>query len=166
MFKVRQADTGDLLAINKIYNHYVINTAITFDEQIWDLTKRHQWFAAFNNGPYQLLVAEQQGVIAAFASTSAFRPKTAYSRSAEVTIYTNQEQVSKGLGTQLYNSLIANAGQHFHRLYAVIALPNEASMSLHANFGFVETGRLNEVGYKFGRYHNVAMLEKSLDQAR
>ncbi|MCP4879966.1 MAG: N-acetyltransferase, partial [Gammaproteobacteria bacterium] len=57
MFKVRQANTGDLLAINNIYNHYVINTAITFDEQTWDLTKRHQWFAAFNNAPYQLLVA-------------------------------------------------------------------------------------------------------------
>ena len=73
-----------------------------------------------------------------FAYTSAFRPKTAYNRSAEVTVYTNQQLAPKGAGTKLYEALLASAEPHFHRLYAVIALPNPGSLGLHAKLGFKE----------------------------
>ncbi len=160
MAQVRSATLDDMPAVNGIYNHYVHHTAITFDEQPWPLSQRQAWFAKFAEGPYELLICEHNDQVVGFAYTSAFRPKTAYNRSAEVTIYT--KLAPKGSGTELYKTLLASAEQNFHRLYAVIALPNPESIGLHTKLGFKEVGLLNEVGYKFGVYHSVAMLEKQL----
>ena len=163
MTHIRPATLPDMQAVNDIYNHYVHHTAITFDEQPWPLQQRHTWFEKFADGPYQLLVCEHNDQVVGFAYTSDFRPKTAYNRSAEVTVYTNQQLAPKGAGSKLYKALITRAEQHFHRLYAIIALPNPGSLGLHAKLGFKEIGQLNEVGYKFGAYHSVALLEKRLD---
>ena len=162
MTQVRAATLNDMQAVNDIYNHYVHHTAITFDEQPWPLSQRQAWFAKFAEGPYELLVCEHNAQVVGFAYTSDFRPKTAYNRSAEVTVYTNQELAPKGSGTELYKTLLAKAEPHFHRLYAIIALPNPGSIGLHEKLGFKEVGILNEVGYKFGVYHSVALLEKRL----
>ena len=163
MTQIRTARLADMQALNDIYNHYVHHTAITFDEQPWPLSQRQNWFGKFTDSPYELLVCEFEGQVIGFAYTSAFRPKTAYSRSAEVTIYTYQKLAPKGAGTKLYEALLTSAEKHFHRLYAVIALPNPGSLALHAKLGFKEVGLFNDVGYKFGVYHSVAMLEKQLD---
>ena len=162
MTQVRAATVDDMQAVNDIYNHYVANSAITFDEEPWPLSQRQLWFAKFADGPYELLISEHEDQVIGFAYTSAFRPKTAYNRSAEVTVYSNQQLAPKGAGTKLYEALLASAEPHFHRLYAVIALPNPGSLGLHAKLGFKEVGILNDVGYKFGVYHSVALLEKQL----
>ena len=155
------ATSKDLQSINDIYNHYVRHTHITFDVELWTLVQRQQWFSQFSEDRYTLLVAKQQEQVVGFSYTSAFRPKQAYQQSAEVTIYTDTSLAPKGTGSNLYNALIDSA-QQFHRLYAVIALPNLASLKLHQAFGFICVGKLNEVGYKFGKYHTVKLLEKRL----
>ena len=158
---VRQAMVTDLGAINDIYNFYIENTVITFDEEPWPISQREQWFSGLHKSNHRILVATLQDKVVGFAYTAPFRPKTAYQRSAEVTIYTNQEAI-KGTGSALYENLLAEAEQTFHRLYAVITLPNDQSIALHKKFGFAEVGMLDESGFKFGQYHSVAILEKRL----
>ncbi len=160
---IRPATVADLGAINNIYNHYVLNTHITFDEQPWTLAQRQTWFAKFNDSPYSINVALINGTVCGFSYTSTYRPKSAYQRSAEVTIYTDAELAPKGTGTKLYEQLITNAKGVFHRLYAIIALPNQASIALHRKLGFRTVGELSDVGYKFDQYYSTVMLEKQLD---
>ncbi|MDC9719102.1 MAG: GNAT family N-acetyltransferase [Gammaproteobacteria bacterium] len=95
--------------------------------------------------------------------TQEFRAKAAYDHSAEVTIYVHPQLQTKGVGTALYHQLLPKlAALSIHRLYAIIALPNDVSVGLHKKFGFAQVGLLNEVGSKFGNKINVAMLEKRL----
>ena len=160
---VRPAVAKDMEAINGIYNHYVLNTHITFDIEPWSNKKRLQWFTKFNGESYQLWVAEIAGRVQAFAYTGQFRAKAAYDSSVEVTIYAHHQLQTKGIGKALYNQLLTNLA-HFkiHRLYAVIALPNNVSIGLHKTLGFEEVALLHEVGSKFGKKISVAMLEKRL----
>ena len=164
---VRPAKAADLSAINDIYNHYVRATHITFDIEPWSLAQRQQWFEQFDGKAYQLWVAVIDGQVEAFAYTTKFRPKAAYNSTAEVTIYAHHEisqrGLPKGIGKALYNKLLNNLTQFgLHRLYAVIALPNDISIGLHEQLGFKKVGILEQVGMKFGRYISVAMLEKRL----
>lgn len=161
---IRPATAADLGAINDIYNHYVLNTHITFDEQPWPLQQRQQWFSKFTGSQYSLNVAVENGIVRGFSYTSSYRPKSAYNRSAEVTIYTAHAQAPKGTGTKLYQQLIADAEGVFHRLYAIIALPNEGSIGLHKKLGFKQVGELSDVGYKFGQYYSTVILEKQLER--
>lgn len=160
---VRPAVAQDMAAINSIYNHYIVNTHITFDIVPWTNKKRLQWFTKFNGKRYQLWVAEIAGQVRAFAYTSQFRTKAAYESSVEVTIYAHYQLQTKGIGKALYSKLLTNlADFEIHRLYAVIALPNEISIGLHKKLGFEEVAILNEVGSKFGKKISVSMLEKRL----
>jgi len=160
---IRPALENDLTRINDIYNHYVRNTHITFDIEPWSAQQRLAWFAQFNGTSYQLWVAEVDGQVQAFVYAGQFRAKAAYDSAAEVTIYAHHQLQSKGLGTALYGKLLTNlAGPGLHRLYAVIALPNDVSVGLHKKLGFEQVGLLNEVGRKFGKKISVAMLEKRL----
>ena len=182
---VRPGLLGDLDVINSIYNHYVCHTHVTFDIEPWSMTKRLDWFSKFDGKGYQLWVAEVDGKVQAFAYTGQFRAKAAYNSSAEVTIYGHhqlpikavgnstgleeglskglEEGLGKGLGKALYNKLLANLAEFgIHRLYAVIALPNNISMGLHQQLGFKQVAILDEVGSKFGKMISVAMLEKRL----
>ena len=91
-------------------------------------------------------------------------PKPAYSTSVEVSVYCAPEAAGRGVGTLLYASLFeALAGEDLHRAYAGITQPNEASVRLHARFGFRPIGMYEEVGRKFDRYWDVAWYEKKLD---
>ena len=159
--QVRKAVAGDLQTINDIYNDYILHTTITFDEQLWSLQQREQWFCQYQHGPHSVLVALSEGLVVGFAYTSPFRYKSAYQRSAEVTVYTHKV-APKGSGTQLYKALMQAVDGHFHRLYAMVSLPNDKSLGLHAKCGFQQVGILDDVGYKFDRYHSVAILEKQL----
>jgi phosphinothricin acetyltransferase len=160
---VRRASAGDMDAINGIYNHYILNTHITFDIEPWSIKKRLEWFSKFNGTSYQLWVAEIAGRVQAFAYTGQFRAKAAYDSSVEVSIYAHHQLQIKGIGAAMYSKLLTNLA-HFkiHRLYAVIALPNDVSIGLHKKLGFEQVAMLNEVGSKFGKKISVAMLEKRL----
>jgi len=160
---IRPALESDLDSINDIYNHYVRHTHITFDIEPWSTQKRLEWFSKFNSADHQLWVAEFDGKVQAFVYTSEFRAKAAYNSSAEVTIYAHHQLQTKGIGRALYGNLLPKlAGLGIHRLYAVIALPNDVSIGLHKKLGFKEVGLLDEVGSKFGKKISVAMLEKKL----
>jgi phosphinothricin acetyltransferase len=162
--EVRPAREGDLPAINDLYNHYIVNTPITFDVEPWSLAQRREWLSHYaQEGPHRALVALEDGRVAGYASSSPFRPKAAYRTSVEASVYLAPGFGGRGLGSVLYRSLFAVlAEQPVHRVLAGVTLPNPASLALHARFGFRSIGVFDEVGHKFGRYWSVQWLEKLL----
>ncbi len=98
-----------------------------------------------------------------YASSSPFRPKAAYETSVEASIYLASDATGLGIGTALYSRLFEElAGEDVRRALGGIALPNPASIALHARFGFTLVGTYTEQGRKFGRYWDVAWYEKGL----
>lgn len=164
MLTVRPARLSDLAAIVEIYNHYVIETAITFDVEPFSVETRRPWFEAFSDGGrHRLLVAEEAGVVAGYACSHPFRAKAAYDTSIETTIYLAHELRGRGIGVQLYTALFeALEGEDLHRALAGITEGNPGSIALHERLGFRPTGVLTHVGRKFDRYWDVAWLEKQL----
>jgi phosphinothricin acetyltransferase len=164
MIEVRYAVAEDLPALTAIYNHYVSHTAATFDIEPFEAAARHGWFSHYaRTGPHRLLVAVRDGEIVGYASSSTFRPKPAYETSIEVTVYLDPKATAGGIGTVLYERLFAELrDEPLHRAYAVIALPNPASVALHARFGFVEIGTMTEVGRKYDQWWDVLMMQRPL----
>ncbi|MFI8827731.1 GNAT family N-acetyltransferase [Streptomyces sp. NPDC053431] len=164
--QVRAGGEGDLAALTELYNHYVRETAITFDTEPFAPEQRLPWLRSHpEDGPHRLLVAQdtRSGEILGYATSSPFRPKAAYATSVEVSVYLSPTAGGRGIGTLLYEELFeALATEDVHRAYAGIAQPNEASARLHARFGFRPVGTHREVGRKFGRYWDVAWFEKEL----
>jgi phosphinothricin acetyltransferase len=179
---VREAQAADRAAIVDVYNHYVEHTAITFDLTPFTVATRAPWFETFGilgedrpagaDAPeepprrHRLLVIEDAtlpGGIGGYACSGPLRPKAAYDRSVETTVYLHPDARGRGLGRTLYGALLdALAASDVHRCYGVITLPNDASMALHARLGFREVGRLTECGRKFDRWWDVVWMERGL----
>jgi phosphinothricin acetyltransferase len=159
---IRAAGEGDLPAILRIYNHYVETSHATFDTEPMTVGQRTGWMQQFDEtGPYRLIVAHRGPSLCGFAYSAQFRSRPAYDVSVETTVYVAPKAIGRGLGRALYGSLLGEIdGAGIHRAYAGIALPNEPSVSLHEHFGFRHVGTFSEVGYKFGRYWDVAWFER------
>ncbi|MGA5205226.1 GNAT family N-acetyltransferase [Streptomyces variegatus] len=164
--QVRPGVEADLDALTALYNHYVRETAITFDTAIFTPEERGPWLLSHpEDGPYRLMVATEPNTqeILGYSTSSPFRMKPAYATSVETSVYVAPGAGRRGVGTLLYTALFeALSGEDLHRAYAGIALPNEASVRLHERFGFRHVGTYGEVGRKFGRYWDVAWYEKEL----
>ncbi|MGW8889491.1 N-acetyltransferase family protein [Streptomyces sp. NPDC055749] len=165
--QVRPGLEGDVVALTDIYNHYVRETALTFDTVPFTPEQRLPWLRSHpEDGPHRLLVAQGAGDasgILGYATSSPYRPKAAYSTSVEVSVYCAPDTRGQGLGTLLYKALFeALTDEDVHRAYAAIAQPNEGSVRLHDTFGFRHIGTYSEVGRKFGRYWDVAWYEKRM----
>ena len=161
---IRSAGEQDLEAVNDIYNHYVVETHVTFDEEPTSMDARREWFSHYaETGRHRLLVAIDDGKVIGYATSSRFRPKPGYLTSVETSVYLLPDATGKGAGTELYTELFkALEGEDLHRAYAGIALPNPASIALHEKFGFKRVALFSEQGRKFGRYWDVAWFEKRL----
>ena len=161
--RVRPATEDDLEAINGIYNHYVVETHVTFDDEPLSLEARREWFGHYAaTGRHRVLVAEDDAV-RGFATSSRFRPKPGYLTSVETSVYLAPDATGQGTGARLYSALFESLeGEDLHRAYSGIALPNPASVALHEKFGFKRVALFSEQGRKFGRYWDVAWFEKAL----
>ena len=157
---IRRAEPGDARIISGIYNWYILNSTVTFETKAIDeLEMRRRILEKL--ATHDWLVAEVNGQIVGYAYYGVFRPRAAYAHTVESTIYLSEGSVGKGFGTLLYSSLIQSADKKgFLELIGVIALPNAASVRLHAKLGFREAGRLEGVGRKFGSYIDVALWQR------
>ncbi len=160
----RFARKGDLKDLTEIYNYYILNSTATFDLNPVTVEQRMAWFSHYSqDSRYKLLVAEYEGKVVGYASTSKFREKEAYAQSVESSIYIHPDHQKKGLGNALYEVLFRELGHtDVHRVYACITLPNEPSVALHKRFAFTEVGRFTEAGFKFGLYRDILWMEKAL----
>jgi phosphinothricin acetyltransferase len=148
--------------LTKIYNHYVVNTPVTFDIEPYTVERRETCFSQFRPaGRHRLLVAEESGSVLGYAGTMRWRPRAAYDTTVETAIYCHPQAMGKGIGSRLYNSLFdALKDEDIHCFVAGYTLPNPASAVLHERFGFKTVGIFPEVGWKFGRYWDVAWAER------
>jgi phosphinothricin acetyltransferase len=161
---VRTAVADDLPALTAIYNHYVVNTTITFDLHPFTLAERRAWFDEHAaSGRHRLLVAEDAGAVVGYATSSRWRPKAAYDTTVETSVYCRADVIGRGVGTALYTALFdALRSEDIHRVVAGVSQPNPASVALHERFGFRPVGVFRGVGRKFGRFWDVAWFERPL----
>ncbi len=161
----RQALFSDLPRLAEIYNHYILNTPITFNKRPFTVESFREWFGEHSDGKrHRLVVAtENGGRVIGYAGSGRFRPKEAYETTVETTIYCSQECTRRGVGTLLYRTLFELlAGEDINRVVAGVTLPNPASVALHERFGFRHVGTFTENGRKFGKYWDVAWFERPL----
>ncbi len=161
---VRPATIDDVPRLNEIYNYYIEQTAITFDLVPFTVAERTEWFSHYaTTGRHRLLVADVDGVVMGYTSSSQFRPKRAYDTTVEMSIICAHEAVGRGIGQRLYEAIFPILREEdIHMAVAGITLPNEASCALHERFGFERVAVLAEVGRKFDRYWDVAWYQRRL----
>lgn len=157
---IRDAVPEDLPAVKAVYDVQVEGGIATFDTVAPSLETWADKLAA----PHHFLVAEVDGAVVGFAYSSTYRPRPAYDRTREVSVYLADGARGRGLGRSLYADLLERLrGDGVHVVLAVIASPNPASEALHASFGFERVGLLPEVGFKLGRWIDTAFWALRLD---
>src|SRR5262245_26600595 len=103
---IRPAAAADLPRLTAIYNHYIVETPATFDTEPFTVDQRREWFSHYStSGRHRLLVAERDGAIVGYTSTSRFHPRAAYNTTVETTILCAPDVVGQGIGTTLYTAL-------------------------------------------------------------
>jgi len=159
MVHIRDTQKGDLPAMLAIYNQAVRTLVATFDLEEQSLKQREIWYDK-HGGRYPLIVAEDDSGVIGYCCLSPFREKPAYDNTAELSIYIAENQRGKNVGSALMAEIQKRAReQGYHAVMSGITGGNEASVRLHEKFGFFLVGRLREVGYKFGEWHDVHFYE-------
>lgn len=156
---IRNATTGDAGAICRIYNHYVENTIITFEEQPVPVAEMADRIDEYTHD-YPWLVYEDEEGIRGYAYATKWKTRSAYRFSVESSVYLDVKATGGGLGSRLYRELLAQLGNtSIHAVIAGITLPNQASVALHEKLGFRKIGQFREVGWKFNRWLDVGYWE-------
>ena len=164
-FEIRDAVARDIPYMLEIYNHYVANSTVTFDEDPLTLKEMRKRFAHVAELGYPWIVAvSPRDVLLGYAYVTPWKPKAAYRFTVENSIYLGPASTGKGLGKALMAELLPRAkAAGVKEVIAVIADKGaEPSVALHRNFGFTEIGHMGKVGFKFGRWLGTYLLQKSL----
>ena len=159
--QIRTARLTDAEAIRGIYNRAILTVA-TFDLEPRSLEEQQQWLA-LRSGAHLVLVADNGGTLAGFASLSPYRDRPAYRTTVENSVYVDESFQGKGVGKQLMSELVDSAREHgFHSVIARIVSSNAASIALHRAVGFEIVGVEKEVGRKLGRWLDVVVMQRML----
>jgi phosphinothricin acetyltransferase len=152
---IRIATALDAKSIAGIYNHYVENTVIRFEEANVTAEEMARRIADIG-GRYPWLVYERGDEVLGYAYGGRFAARSAYRLTAEATVYVAQGAKRSGIGTELYRELIGRLrAQRLHSVLGIIALPNDASVRLHEKCGFSKVGEFKDVGWKFDQWIDV-----------
>ncbi|MEN3939879.1 N-acetyltransferase family protein [Prosthecobacter sp. SYSU 5D2] len=151
-----------LEAIRAIFNEAIENSTALYEYEPRSVAFMEAWWEAKQKGGYPVLGAVSgDGVLAGFATYGPFRPHPAYQHTVEHSIYVESHFRGQGLGKLFLERLIAMAqAQGVHAMIGVIDAENAASIRLHERQGFVRSGHLREVGYKFGRWLDVVLYQR------
>lgn len=161
---IRDATQDDANAIASIYNHFVINTSISFEEAAVAEPEMARRIADIQAAGLPWLVIEEDDAVAGYAYATKWRVRHAYRYSVESSVYLPPEKSGQGLGTLLYTALLDRLRDSNHHLViAGIALPNDGSIALHEKFGFEKVAHFKEVGYKFNRWTDVGYWQIKLE---
>jgi L-amino acid N-acyltransferase YncA len=153
---VRQSDAPQYC---EIYNYYVRETVITFEEQPVDRAGMERRIVE-TSAMFPWLVAEHGGVFAGCAYATSWKTRSAYRYAVESSVYLAPDATGRGIGTELYAALLAELrARGLHCAIGGIALPNPASIALHEKLGFRKIGEFAEVGWKLGRWIDVGYWE-------
>jgi L-amino acid N-acyltransferase len=156
-----QADLAAMLAIN---NLAVAESTASWNHSPGDLDSRKAWFAGMTSRGDPVLVARRAGEVVGYAYWGPFRPADGYLHTVENSVYVRKDMHGQGLGRRLMIELIARArAKGLHAMVAGLGADNVGSYALHAKLGFVELGRMPQVGAKFGVWLDLVLMQLMLD---
>ena len=160
--QIRPAIRPDLPGILEIYNDAVLTTTATYDYEPRTLEHRTQWFEERQRDGYPVFVAvDDAGRVIGWSALNPFHARMGYRFTSENSVYVAVDMRGKGLGKLLLAPLIEGAkARGLHAIIAVIDADNEASIRLHAAFGFEKVGLFKQTGFKFNRWLDVVYMER------
>ena len=160
---VRLAEVGDAEAIRTIYNNEVRTATSTFDLVPRSLADQEHWLAARSGAFSAIVAAGDEGQILGFGSLSPYKERAAYRTTVEDSVYVDPARQGGGIGTALLTRLVEIArSSGFHTVIARIEASGAASRALHVRCGFELVGIEREVGRKFNRWLDVAVMQRLL----
>ncbi|HPY39807.1 MAG TPA: N-acetyltransferase family protein [Thiolinea sp.] len=150
-------------AILEIFNEAIEHSTALYEYQPRTLAFMQTWFEAKRVGQFPVLGLEQEGKLLGFASYGGFRPYPAYKYTVEHSIYVHPHAQRQGLGVRLLQTLVQQASaQDYHLMVGGIDAENQASIALHERLGFIHAGTLQQAGFKFGRWLDLAFYQLRL----
>lgn len=151
---IRRAGLEDISALQKIYNDAVLHTTATYDTDIKDYEDRLEWYKQHETEPYILLVEDIDGVVAGYASLSKYRERKAFHQSVEISVYVDEAFQNQGVGSSLMKAVLdyAKEQKSIHTVISLITSDNEHSIYLHEKSGFSYCGKIEDAGYKLGKW--------------
>ena len=165
-FTIRPARLSDAAALAAIYAPYVQNTTVTFEYEAPDVTEFTRRIREIAS-TYPYLVAEADGKIVGYAYAHRYAVRAAYDWSAETSVYLDPACCGRGVGKALYDALLGLLTvQRVQNVFAIIAIPNEASVGFHRALGFARVGKARQAGYKKDRWLDTETYELALGEHR
>jgi phosphinothricin acetyltransferase len=162
-FSVVAAGEAHLPGNHANYNNAVEHTTAIWNDVLVDLENRRQWWRGRMDAGFPVLAAADVDQVLGYASYGPFRAFDGYRQTVEHSVYIAENARRRGAATALLSAIEAHARRAgMHVLLGGIAADNEASLRLHAKLGFVETGRMPQVGQKFGRWLDLVFMQKIL----
>jgi phosphinothricin acetyltransferase len=165
---IRDATPADLPAINAIYNALIPTHTVTWTEEPATLQHHQEWFEGQRGLELPVLVADEAGEVAGFTAYEHFRGEgkwPGYRATMELSIHVRQDRWGRGVGRALLEALVERArSAGVHVLVAAIDGENEASLRFHERLGFVEVARMPQVGQKFGRWLDLVLMQRVMDE--
>jgi L-amino acid N-acyltransferase YncA len=159
---VREATQADAAACAAIYEPYVRDTAITFELEAPDADEMARRIAAAAR-THAWLVLEDAERVVGYAYGGVFNNRSAYRWSCEVSVYVERGRRRSGAGKALYEALFERLAARGYRMaVAGMTLPNDSSVGLHTAMGFQPVGTFERIGFKHGRWHDVAWMQRPL----
>lgn len=155
-------------AILAIFNEAIVNSTALYDYQPRPLESMKAWFDTKQQGNFPVIgLEDSQGQLLAFGSYGTFRAWPAYKYTAEHSVYVHHDHRGRGLGLEVMRALIESARQRdLHALVGGIDATNTASIALHQRLGFRHVGTLPQVGFKLGRWLDLALYQLLLETPR
>ncbi|MES2606507.1 MAG: N-acetyltransferase family protein [Pseudomonadota bacterium] len=152
-------------AILAIFNEAIANSTAIYEYQPRGAAFMQEWFAGKERGNFPVIgLVDDKHTLLGFATYGTFRERPAYKYSIEHSLYIHKDHRGRGLGPLLLRHLIELArGQHYHVIMGGVDLANGASIAMHEKLGFQRVGTLPQVGFKFGRWLDLAFYQLVLD---
>jgi L-amino acid N-acyltransferase YncA len=162
---IRPVDAADADTIAAIYANHVLHGTASFETEPPTIDFWQDKIASITTRGWPFLVAAMDDAVVGYAYATQFRDRAAYAHTCENSIYVNAQNVGQGIGTLLLLALVTEA-KHcgFREIIAVIGGAEPASVALHARCGFRHAGRMENVGYKFGRWLDTVYMQKGLSR--
>jgi phosphinothricin acetyltransferase len=159
---IRAAVAADAEAIADIYNYYVTDTIVTFEEEPVSPSEIARRIHYVQGARLPWLVAEEDGKVLGYAYATPWKDRIGYRFSVEITVYLDRNCKGRGIGSQLYEELFAQLEKAGVRsAVGGVALPNDASVALHEKFGMRKVAEFERIGVKFDQWINVAYWQRS-----
>lgn len=165
--EIRPAVEGDLPAITHLFNVLIPTTATAWRDHLADEDEMATWWTRQTGADHPVLVAVADGRVVGYATWTGFRGGDlfpGYRQTVEHTIHVDRDQHGRGVGRALLEALVAVAGRRgVHVMVGAIDSANTGSLAFHHALGFVEVGRMPEVGRKFDRWLDLVLVQRIID---